>query len=416
MRTEDASEPIMQGTKGVLSARQAVCAADRSLIGYEVLTADLDAPAASARTSARALLDAFTNVDIDLIAPHHPAYLTVAPALLLRLDLLPVAPDRVVLQIDCDGPIHAEVIAALERLDALGYRFAAVHPTSPEAVRALGVARLARVNVGGLRPETVADALAPLAELGIGLHATGINTLELFEACRDAGCEGFQGAFRALPELSHPAAEAAISLTSATRLLSADLDFEQLEELIARDLGLSYRLLRYANSAFFSRPQAVGTVHEAIELLGERMTRRWAVVVTLADPRGPRVDDGLLSDAMLRARMLEQLALHTPGLNPDHAFTVGLFSMLPSLVNRPMQVALQGLSLPQDIEAALLDGRPPYGELLDQTVCHLDGDFRAAVAVASTRLDDAFRDALAWIELVQAELNVAELASSEPAA
>lgn len=408
MRADAATGPALAGSRGVLSARQAVCAADRSLIGYEVLTADLDAPAASARTSARALLDAFTHVDLDLIAPHHPAYLTVAPALLLRLDLLPVAPDRIVLQIECDGPVHAEVLAALERLDSLGYCIAAVHPSSPDDVRALGVARLARVNVGGLRPEAVAETLAPLAKLEIGLHATGINTLELFEACRDAGCEGFQGPFRALPELSHPPADAAVGLGGATRLLSPDLDFGQLADVIGRDLGLSYRLLRYANSAFFSRRQEIGTVHEAIELLGERMTRRWAVVVTLADPRAPRVDDGLLTDALLRARMLELLAADLPGLNPDHAFTVGLFSMLPSLVGRPMQAALQGLSLPPDIEAALLDGRPPYGELLDRTVCHLDGEFRAASGMApSAQVDDAFRAALAWIEPVQAELEEA---------
>jgi EAL and modified HD-GYP domain-containing signal transduction protein len=380
-----------------------VCAADRSLVGYEILTADLDAPVGSARTSARALLDAFTDVDLDLVAPHHPAYLTVGPALLLRLDLLPVAPDRVVLQIECDGPVHADVAAALERLDGLGYVIAASRPGGPEAVRALRVASLARVNVGGLRPEAVAGALAPLAELGVGLHATGISTLELFEACREAGCEAFQGAFRALPELSQPPLEVPVGLSGATMLLSPDLDFEQLEGLIARDLGLSYRLLRYANSAFFSRRREIGTVREAIVLLGERMTRRWALVVALADPRSAHPEDGLLGDALLRARMLEQLALDVPGLDPDHAFTVGLFSMLPSLVNRPMHAALQGLGLPAHVEAALLDGRPPYGDLLDRTVCHLDGD-RRPVGGASTRLDDAFREALAWVEPVRAEL------------
>jgi hypothetical protein len=78
-----------------VSVRQAVCDASRTVVGYEVLTGDPDAPPASARFSARALLDAFTDVDLDLVAPHHPAYLTVAPTLLLRLDLLPVAPDRV---------------------------------------------------------------------------------------------------------------------------------------------------------------------------------------------------------------------------------------------------------------------------------------------------------------------------------
>ena len=116
---------------GVVSVRQAVCDASRAVIGYEVLTGDPDAPPASARFCARALLEAFTDVDLDLVAPHHPAYLTVAPALLLRLDMLPVAPDRVVLQIETATTVHEEVVAAVSRLAGFGYAFAAVDPPTP---------------------------------------------------------------------------------------------------------------------------------------------------------------------------------------------------------------------------------------------------------------------------------------------
>src|SRR3954467_4684453 len=105
---------------GVVSVRQAVCDASRAVIGYEVLTGDPDAPPASARFCARALLEAFTDIDLDLVAPHHPAYLTVGPSLLLRLDLLPVAPDRVVLQVESGTTIHDEVVAAIGRLAGLG--------------------------------------------------------------------------------------------------------------------------------------------------------------------------------------------------------------------------------------------------------------------------------------------------------
>ena len=85
---------------GVVGVRQAVCNPAREVVGYEALTGDPDAPPAPARFCARALLEAFTDVDLDLVAPLQPAYLTVAPALLLRVDLLPVDPDRVVLQLD----------------------------------------------------------------------------------------------------------------------------------------------------------------------------------------------------------------------------------------------------------------------------------------------------------------------------
>jgi EAL and modified HD-GYP domain-containing signal transduction protein len=395
--------PLDGRPTGVVSVRQAVCDASRAVIGYEVLTGDPDAPPASARFCARALLEAFTDVDLDLVAPHHPAYLTVAPALLLRLDLLPVAPDRVVLQVEAGSVVHDEVVAAVDRLAALGYVFAAVDPPSPDAVRQLPRVGLVRIDVTNLAADAVADRVAPFLDAGMQVHAVGVDGLDVFQACVNAGCTGFQGTFRALPELNQGPAVELGAMATAGELLAPDLDFDRLEALIARDLELSYRLLRYANSAFFSRRREIGTVREAITLIGERMTRRWALVVALAGGN-PRPDE-LLTDALVRGRTMELVAAEQPSLSADHAFTVGLFSMLPSLVNRPMEQALDGVGLPGDIEGALLDGRPPYGALLDRLICHLDGEFaRGEGPTSFDRLDEAYRAALAWVEPLRAEI------------
>jgi c-di-GMP phosphodiesterase len=403
--TQALSTPDRSPSTGVVGVRRAVCDASRAVVGYEVLTGDPDAPPASARYSARALLEAFTDVDLDLIAPHHPAYLTVGPALLLRMDLLPVAPDRVIMQLETVEALHEEVVAAVNRLSAMGYVFAAMDPRAPEPVLALPAIRLVRVDVSGLASDEVAGRVAPFLASGLPVHAVGIATHDVFEACVAAGCVGFQGPFRALPVLTQAPTVQSGAMATAAELLAPDLDFERLEALITRDLELSYRLLRYANSAFFSRRREIGTVREAIVLLGERMTRRWALVVALAGG-GPRPDE-LLFDALVRGRTMELLAGDAPGLSADHAFTVGLFSMLPSLVNRPMEHALDGLGLPGDIEAALLDGRPPYGPLLDRMICHLDGDFTERPDDAPgvlDRLDAAYRGALEWVEKLRVEL------------
>ena len=401
--TEAPIAPEYAPPAGVVSVRQAVCDASRSVIGYEVLTGDPDAPPASARFCARALLEAFTDVDLDLVAPHHPAYLTVAPALLLRLDMLPVAPDRVVLQIETAAAVHDDVVAAVARLAGFGYVFAAVDPPGPESLAHLPTIGLVRLDMAGLAAGAVAGRVAPFIAAGLQVHAVGVESFQVFEACVDAGCHAFQGPFRALPALDQAPAVELGAMATAAELLSPDLEHGRLEALIARDLELSYRLLRYANSAFFSRRREIGTVREAITLIGERMTRRWALVVALAGG-GPRPDE-LLTDALVRARTMELVAADLPGLNADHAFTVGLFSMLPSLVNRPMEYALSGLGLPADIQDALLDGRPPYGALLDRLICHLDGAFvRGEGAASFARIDEAYRAALAWVEPLRKEV------------
>src|SRR3712207_8243244 len=63
--------------------------------------------------------------------------------------------------------------------------------------------------------------------------------------------------------------------------------------------GLSYKLLRYVNSAFFSLPRKVSSVREALVLLGTSSIRRWASLLVLAD-----IDDRpheLLVTALVRA-------------------------------------------------------------------------------------------------------------------
>jgi c-di-GMP phosphodiesterase len=380
-----------------VTVRQAVCDRGRAVVGYEILAFDPGAEA-GARTTAVALLEAFT-ADLDLVAPHHPAYLTVAPDALRDLDVLPVAPERAVLQVDATAIDDPEALDALRRLAGLGYVIGVRDP-EPEAVALTDVFALARVNVAGLEPHVAAGRVRALRFAGVEVHALGVASIEVFDACAAAGAIAFQGPFRELPRLAGGPAVDVGGLTSAIDLMGGAEDFEALEAAIVRDLGLSYRLLRYANSAFFARRREVGTVREAMAMLGERMTRRWATVVALAGT-GAQRPDGLLVDALLRGRMLEELAGDLPGLDRDRAFTVGLFSLLDALVGRPMEEALQGLGLPAEVEAALLRREPPYGALLERALCHLRGEVGGP---GVERLDAAYRAALAWLEPMLVEL------------
>ena len=72
-------------------------------------------------------------------------------------------------------------------------------------------------------------------------------------------------------------------------LTAGDVSFEDLERIIASDVGLSLKLLRYVNSAFFALPRTVCSVREALSLLGVRTVRRWATVMAIsAIPDVPR--------------------------------------------------------------------------------------------------------------------------------
>jgi hypothetical protein len=60
------------------------------------------------------------------------------------------------------------------------------------------------------------------------------------------------------------------------------VELAALERMIARDLRLSYRLLRYINSAFFGLRQEVRSIGQALALVGAENLKHWAALSVFA--------------------------------------------------------------------------------------------------------------------------------------
>lgn len=131
------------------------------------------------------------------------------------------------------------------------------------------------------------------------------------------------------------------SLPSAVSELLAsfgneDVDVEQIARQIARDQGLTARVLRVANSSFYGLQSKVGTINEAVVVLGFRAVRSMVLAVSMNGAF--RVDQcqGFDTSAYLRhgvgvglaARSLAPLA----GQNAELAFTGGLLHDIGQLV------------------------------------------------------------------------------------
>ena len=157
-------------------------------------------------------------------------------------------------------------------------------------------------------PEGLREQVAALRDRDLVLIATSVATPDDLALCRRLGFAAFQGAFVAEPEIvpGRAAPTRRLDELSALADLQASVTFEEVERTIVRDVGLSHKLLRFANSALFARSQRVGSVREAMMLLGARGVQRWATVLVLAGmPDQPHV---LLVTALVRARMCELLA------------------------------------------------------------------------------------------------------------
>src|ERR1043166_6772788 len=86
-----------------------------------------------------------------------------------------------------------------------------------------------------------------------------------------------------------------------------ELHFRKLQELIREDLSLTYKLLRYLNSAAFGFRREIGSVKQAIVQLGEQGIRKWITLIALVQISNGCVSE-LVNRALMGASMCESIA------------------------------------------------------------------------------------------------------------
>jgi c-di-GMP phosphodiesterase len=188
-----------------------------------------------------------------------------------------------------------------------------------------------------------------------------------------------------------------IKLRLVSQLQAADVGFDELEDIISCDVGLSYRLLRYINSAFFSLPREVASIRQALVLLGQRNIRKWATLLVLADVDNDKPQE-LMVTGLIRARMCELVGEARGGLDADTYFTTGLFSVVDALTDRSMVELLSTLPLSREIIAALLNYEGTKGRILRAAIAYERGNFGELgdLPPSRTPLSELYAQAVEW--------------------
>jgi EAL and modified HD-GYP domain-containing signal transduction protein len=374
-----------------------------AVVGYELRfggAVDLGDPSRDAKITSALLIEAFGEIGLEKLGGRHPAWITMARNFLVEIGPPPVRPDRAVLQISA-YPAEDDLLAVLQQLARSGYTIALDGYTGRPDVEALmGLCSIVRVPVDELDAAALEAALELPRLQGSLLVATGVGDHGVFERCRELGFTYFQGDWFAKPRTYRHRGVAAAGLGTLRQLgelTGGEVAFEDLERIIGSDVGLSLKLLRYVNSAFFALPRTVGSVHEALALLGARTVRRWAVVMAVAAI--PDVPDALVAQGLRRARMCEVLAGSALPEERETLFTIGLFSVADALLDAPMAEVLDSLPFTDEIQQALLRREGPKGELLSAVIAYERGEFSTlAPGDAPVSLAGAYRAALEWAD------------------
>ncbi len=190
------------------------------------------------------------------------------------------------------------------------------------------------------------------------LLAEKVETHQEYHIARQMGFDLFQGFFFREPELVHGKAIARSHLSEmqiVSEVHKSDLSFDKLERIIAPDVGLSYKLLRYINSAFFAKSNKISSIRQALVYLGESEIRRFISLVVLSDLARKKSDE-LIRSSCIRAKFLESLAEVAPmPAEGPVLFTLGIFSHIDAILDQPMDKVMKQLPLALIIRTALAE-------------------------------------------------------------
>ncbi len=385
--------------------RHPIADARNVVVGYELRfggSIDLGDPAMDAKATSALLVEAFGDIGLETLAGRHPAWVTIARNFLVEIGPPPVRPDRAVLQIKA---YHAreDLLQILQKLSRSGYTIALDEWNGEMATNIeelMSLCSIVKVDVSKVAAEDLPRVLRSPKLQGALLVATDVGDHAAFDRCKELGFTYFQGEYFAQPRTfkHHSVGTSGISsLRRLSELTAGDVSFEDLERIIASDVGLSLKLLRYVNSAFFALPRTVSSVREALSMLGVRTVRRWATVMVISAI--PDVPDELVALGLRRAHMCEILAGSASNEERETLFTIGLFSVADALLHMPMADVLDSLPFTDEIQAALLRREGPKGELLAAVTAYERGEFPTLpTADASPTLAGAYRAALEWAD------------------
>ena len=405
MSVANATADPNQMTNQIMVGRQAIFDRDLQVVGYELLYRDSQMNAATFSdgdvVTARVMLNTFLEIGLEQMVGPHQAFINLTTRF-LRDNLCDDLPrDRVVLEVLENIPMDEDVISAMGRLSAEGFTLALDDFEYEERLRPMVEhAHMVKLDVMALGPERLQQDVAILRQFPVKLLAEKIESQEIFESCKKLGFDYYQGYFFCKPKIIEgkgipPNQMAILSLLS--KLQNPETDMGEVEEIIKQDVSLSYKVLRYVNSAFFALPKKIDSIRQATCLVGLARLKTWGMLLVMAGLNEKPLE--LLLVALVRAKMSELVADALQEHELDEYFTVGLFSVLDALLDKSMTEVLSMVELSESAHAALVEQRGKLGKVLQCVMAYEVGDWDGVqeLGLDLPTLQKLYFSAMAWM-------------------
>lgn len=397
-------------------ARQAIVNSQQNVVGYELFNRSRAPYGHTAASDVTLVFTALSHAGEEELVGTKLMFVNCTHESLAgeHLDLLP--PEKVVLEVPPLG--HAAVsevnarLPVLQSLRARGFHLAFNQTVLESAYAAWRpLADYIKLDLSVLAP----DQLTVLVKFAnrhsqAELIAEKVENAQQYDLASSLGIELFQGFWFSRPtvmqtRLLTPSQNSIIQLITLVR---EEAHTDAIEEVLKKDAGLAFNLLRLINSAGFGMPREITSFKQAVMLMGMKKLYRWAaMLLTASREGGPPPAIG--QTAVIRGRLMELLSIQSlADIDADQAFVAGMFSMLDRMLGMPLPTAMALIPVPESVCAAVLRHEGILGELLILAeACESHNETACSESAHHLQLNDqqingAHLQAVAWTDQITA--------------
>lgn len=354
-------------------ARQPILNRNKNTLGYELLFRDGERNAYPAhiesnRATYRLIVENFLSVGLNPSIPSSRCFVNFPYQSLIRRLPLSLPKDKVVVEILETCTPTDELLEAVKELYQAGYMIALDDFTStPEWERFLRYTHIVKLDIMQMGLDEACDLVRAHQGKKFSFLAERVETEQEFQQAKEAGFKFFQGYFFSKPEIiktKYISPEQVIAMELFQEVCKPDVDFQRVESIVAKDIALSYKLLRLVNTMSPRLEVTISSFRQALVYLGQDKLKMFVslAVASYVSDKKPKELYGLsLQRAQFCQRMSRYQAFEG---HQEQAFMIGLFSLLDALLDLSLENLVEQLPLCKSIKVALLRREGPYGTLL----------------------------------------------------
>ena len=384
----NASEP------NIFVARQPIFKRNKEVFAYELLfrsglTNYFDPLQDGEEATSKVITNSFLLIGIPTITEGKKAFINFSEEMLLKGYPSLFSKEITVVEVLETVGATPEVVAACGKLVEAGYVLALDDFLYEDRfVPLIKLARIIKFDIRQMSFSELERQAKVVSRYNVKLLAEKIETFEEFEAAKKLGFDLFQGYFFSRPHIMEgrdiPGSK--LHYLQVLKVIQdEDYDFAELAKFVSRDVSLAYKLLKYVNSAYFARRQKLDSIEMVVAMLGQLTLRKWLSLMMLSYLAADKPSE-LLRLAAFRGSFCELIAGQLLDRRSEAGMfhTVGMFSLLPAMLDKDMAEILPELALPGNLQEALLSevAATPLARTLALVMAYERGDWEKTISLA----------------------------------